>query len=154
MLARRINPRLIRLHRSYSIEDAAFSLGVHKNSVRGWIRNGLPVMDRTRPLLMHGDELRAYLEAKRKAAQCPCTPGTLYCLKCRKPRGPARMPPSQCHHGQSQGPMGHLRHLDAPPRRHVGHRGHNAGLSNYDQGSARTPRRAAIAPANCYKRRD
>jgi hypothetical protein len=83
MLARRINPRLIRLHRSYSIEDAAFSLGVHKNSVRGWIRNGLPVMDRTRPLLMHGDELRAYLEAKRKAAQCPCTPGTLYCLKCR-----------------------------------------------------------------------
>lgn len=89
MPARRINPRLIKLHRSYSVEDAARTLGAHKNSVRGWIKKGLPVLDRYRPMVILGHELRAYLEAKRKAAKRPCPPGTFYCFKCRQPRAPA-----------------------------------------------------------------
>lgn len=89
MPARRINPRLIKLHRPYSVEEAARALGAHKNSVRGWIKDGLPVLDRARPVLILGHELRAYLERKRKAAKCPCPPGTLYCFKCRQPRAPA-----------------------------------------------------------------
>ena len=89
MPARRINPRLIKLHRSYSVEDAAHALGAHKNSVRGWIKNGLPVLDRSRPMVILGHELRAWLEGRRKAAKRPCPPGTLYCFKCRQPRAPA-----------------------------------------------------------------
>lgn len=89
MPARRINPRLIKLHRPYSVEEAARALGAHKNSVRGWIRDGLPTVDHSRPLLILGHELRAYLEGKRKAAKRPCPPGTLYCFKCRQPRVPA-----------------------------------------------------------------
>ena len=89
MPARRINPRLIRLHRPYSVEDVVRALGVHKQSVRNWIRDGLPIVDRTRPVLMHGHELRAYLDGKRKAARRPCPPGTIYCFKCRLPRVPA-----------------------------------------------------------------
>lgn len=89
MLARRINPRLIKLHRPYSVEDAARTLGVHKNSVRGWINDGLPTVDRSRPMLILGHELRTYLENKRKSAKRPCPPGTLYCFKCRQPRAPA-----------------------------------------------------------------
>lgn len=60
MPARRINPRLIKLHRPYSVEEAARALGVHKNSVRGWIKDGLPTVDHSRPLLILGQELRAY----------------------------------------------------------------------------------------------
>ena len=89
MPARRINPRLIKLHRPYSVEEAARALGAHKNSVRNWIKGGLPVVDRSRPVLILGHELRAYLERKRKAAKRPCPPGTLYCFKCRQPRAPA-----------------------------------------------------------------
>lgn len=89
MPARRINPRLIKLHRPYSVEEAARALGAHKNSVRGWIKNGLPVVDRSRPVLILGHELRAFLERRRKAAKRPCPPGTLYCFKCRQPRPPA-----------------------------------------------------------------
>jgi hypothetical protein len=89
MTARRFNPRLIKLHRPYSVEEAALALGAHKNSVRGWIKDGLPTVDRSRPLLILGHELRAFLEGKRRAAKRPCPPGTLYCFKCRLPRSPA-----------------------------------------------------------------
>lgn len=89
MPARRINPRLIRIHRPYSVEEAARALGAHKNSVRGWIKSGLPVVDRSRPVLILGHELRAWLERRRKAAKRPCTPGTIFCFKCRQPRPPA-----------------------------------------------------------------
>lgn len=89
MPARRINPRLIKIHRSYSVEEAARALGAHKNSVRGWIKKGLPVVDGGRPVLILGHELRTYLERKRKAGKRPCPPGTIYCLKCRDPRVPA-----------------------------------------------------------------
>lgn len=89
MSARRINPRLIKLHRAYSVEEAARALGAHKNSVRGWIGKGLPVVDSRRPVLILGHELRAFLERQREAAKRPCPPGTIFCLKCREPRGPA-----------------------------------------------------------------
>jgi hypothetical protein len=89
MSGRRINPRLIKLHRPYSVEEVARTLGVHKNSVRGWIKGGLTTVDRSRPVLILGHELRSYLESKRKSAKRPCPPGTLYCFKCRLPRAPA-----------------------------------------------------------------
>jgi RNase P subunit RPR2 len=87
--AGRINPRLIKIHRSYSVEDAARVLGVHKNSVRGWIKDGLPTCDNLRPMLVQGSSLRAFLEARRKAAKRPCPPGKFYCFKCRQPMSPA-----------------------------------------------------------------
>jgi hypothetical protein len=86
---RRINPQLIKLHRPYSVEEAARALGAHKNSVRGWIKDGLPTVDNSRPTLILGHELRAYLERKRKLAKRPLKPGTFRCFKCREPRAPA-----------------------------------------------------------------
>lgn len=77
------------MHRPYSVEEAAHALGVHKNSVRNWIKGGLPVVDCSRPVLILGHVLRTYLEGKRKAAKRPCPPGTIYCFKCRQPREPA-----------------------------------------------------------------
>ncbi len=77
------------MHRSYSVEEAALTLGIHKNSVRGWIKAGLPILDNSRPTLILGGELKAWLVKKRKAAKRPCSPGTLYCFKCRTPKAPA-----------------------------------------------------------------
>lgn len=89
MTRRRINPQLAKLHRSYSVEEIAVTFGVHKNSVRSWIKKGLPTVDKSRPILVLGSVLRKWLSARRKSAKRPCPPGTIYCLKCREPRPPA-----------------------------------------------------------------
>lgn len=89
MTGRRVNPRLIKLHRSYSPDEAARVLGVHKHTVRNWIKAGLPTVDKSRPVLILGSEMRAWLEKRQKAAKRPCKPGTMYCFKCREPKAPA-----------------------------------------------------------------
>lgn len=90
VLAKRINPRLVKLHRSYTVADIARVLSVHKNSVRGWQRDaGLKPLDGRRPLLFQGQALRAFLEARQAKRKCPCPPGTFYCFRCRQPRAPA-----------------------------------------------------------------
>ena len=86
---KRANPRLIKLHRPYSIDEAARTLGTHKNTVRSWIKDGLQIADCKRPTLILGHDLRRYLENKRKAAKRPCAPGEFYCFKCRQPMRPA-----------------------------------------------------------------
>ena len=45
MPTQRGNPRLIKLYAGHSVEEAARTLGVHKNSVRGWRSNGLKPID-------------------------------------------------------------------------------------------------------------
>ncbi len=89
MRRRRPNPRLVKLHRSYTVEEVARVFPVHKNTVRAWIKLGLPVVDDRRPALITGRELRNFLEAKRKKRKQPCPPGHLYCVRCRAPKAPA-----------------------------------------------------------------
>jgi len=85
----RINPRCAKLHRSYTAFELADLLGVHRNTVRHWIRDGLPVVDGARPILITGSEFQAWWGKRRKAAKRPCQPGQMYCFKCREPNVPA-----------------------------------------------------------------
>jgi hypothetical protein len=85
----RHNPRAVKLHRTYSVEDVARALGVHKNTARGWCDAGLKPIDSRRPMLFLGSELRAFLEQRSASRKRPCRPGTLYCFRCREPRAPA-----------------------------------------------------------------
>tara|TARA_R110002072_G_scaffold183157_2_gene339447 strand:+ start:532 stop:1005 length:474 start_codon:yes stop_codon:yes gene_type:complete len=86
---KRINSRLAKLHRSYSVQELASLLGVHKHTVRDWLKAGLPKVDGTRPVLIHGGEFQAWWAKKRKQQKRPCKPGQLYCFKCREPKPPA-----------------------------------------------------------------
>lgn len=88
MPVRRLNPGLIKIHRSYSIEDAARTLGVHKNTVANWLKNGLSPIDDQRPILIQGRVLRAFLRERRDRQKRRCSVGELYCLKCRSPKPP------------------------------------------------------------------
>lgn len=85
----RLNPCRIKLHRSYTVADIERLFGVHKNTVRAWLKAGLPTIDNRRPVMIHGGDLRAFLEGRRQAGRVKCPPGTCYCLKCRAPRRPA-----------------------------------------------------------------
>jgi len=86
---RHTNYRLIKTHRNYTVEEAADLLGVHKNTVRQWIKLGLPVIDDQRPMLLLGPDLFAFLQAKRIKNKQPCKPGEMYCFRCRVPKRPA-----------------------------------------------------------------
>lgn len=89
MAARRVNPNLVKLNHSYSAEELARRLDVHKNTVRHWRSKGLEAIDKSRPLLFHGPVVRAFLAKRNASRKLPCPPGTLYCFRCRSPRQPA-----------------------------------------------------------------
>ena len=87
-MARRYNDRRAKIHRCYSIPEIEKLFDVHKNTVRRWISCGLTPIERKRPLLVHGSELRRFLNASKPRKQ-PCRAGEIYCVKCRVPRRPA-----------------------------------------------------------------
>ena len=89
MRKRRPNYRLVKLHRSYTVEEAARLFGTHKNTVRAWVKAGLPTCDSRRPMLILGGDLAAYLQARRAKNKRPCKPGEIYCVRCRAPKRPA-----------------------------------------------------------------
>ena len=85
----RPNYRLVKIHRSYNVEEIADLFDTHKNTVRAWVKAGLPICDSKRPLLILGQDLAAYLKARRAKNKRPCQPGEIYCVRCRAPKRPA-----------------------------------------------------------------
>ncbi len=84
-----LNPNRVKIHRNYTVEEAASLLLVHKNTVRAWIKDGLPVCDERRPTLILGAQLRIYLQEKRQSRKCKCRIDEMYCMSCRSPKRPA-----------------------------------------------------------------
>jgi hypothetical protein len=87
-MARRFNYRRVKIHRTYTIAELAALIGAHKHTIGRWIAAGLPTTDSMRPLLIRGDEFRAFLRAREPVKQ-HCRPGEFYCLGCRAPKQPA-----------------------------------------------------------------
>jgi len=87
-MAKRPTPRAIKAARTYTVEEAAISLGVSVGTVRAWVKSGLPLMKSQRPFLILGDTLRSFLEDRAKAAKAPLQPDQLYCLSCKAGRTP------------------------------------------------------------------
>lgn len=89
MKRRHHNHRLVKIHRSYTADEIAKLFCIHKNTVRHWVKEGLVTVDDKRPMLIHGHDLRAFLQARRLKNKQTCKPGELYCVRCRAPRSPA-----------------------------------------------------------------
>jgi hypothetical protein len=89
MAKRHPNPRLVKLHRNYTVEDVAGLFGTHKNTVRGWLKVGLPTSDARRPMLILGQDLAAFLRRRRTKNKRAYKPGEMYCVRCRAPKMPA-----------------------------------------------------------------
>src|SRR6266487_2071896 len=83
------NPRLVKIHRNYSVEEIARLFGIHKNTVRSWLKQGLAAIDGRRPTLVLGSELSRFLHERRQKAKRSCGPGRFYCIACRAPKVPA-----------------------------------------------------------------
>lgn len=79
----------LKVHRSYTVDETARTLGVCKATVRRWIKtHGLPVLDDRRPILLLGRELIAFGKKRRQAKQ-KCKLDQAYCLACRCPKDAA-----------------------------------------------------------------
>ncbi len=89
MSKRHPNPRLAKIHRNYTVEEVAGVFGVHRNTVREWVKRGLPTSDGRRPMLILGADLVAFLRARRVKNKRACQPGELYCFGCRAPKAAA-----------------------------------------------------------------
>ncbi|MBU1404547.1 MAG: helix-turn-helix domain-containing protein [Proteobacteria bacterium] len=89
MKKRHPNHRLVKIHRSYMVEEIAKLFGIHKNTVRGWVKAGLATSDDKRPMLILGHALVAFIQARRVKNKQTCQPGELYCVGCRAPKFPA-----------------------------------------------------------------
>ena len=97
MGCRRPNPRLVKVHRNYSVEEIARLFRLHKNTVRNWLRQGLTLVDERRPLLILGRELSRFLQERRQNAKQVCGPGRLFCVACRAPKvGESAAPSVNC----------------------------------------------------------
>jgi hypothetical protein len=86
---RRLNPRRVKIHRTYTVEEVARLFRLYKTTVRGWLKAGLPRIDDRRPILILGRELAGFLHARRERRRQRCRVGELYCFRCRAPRTPA-----------------------------------------------------------------
>jgi len=89
MRKRHPNYRLVKIHRSYTVEEIARLFNTHKNTVRRWVKEGLTTTDDKHPMLILGHVLASFLQARRAKNKQTCKPGELYCVCCRAPRLPA-----------------------------------------------------------------
>jgi hypothetical protein len=83
------NPCLAKIHRNYTVAEIAALFGIHRNTVRAWVKRGLPTIDDRRPLLILGRDLADFLRDRRTKNKQTCQPGEMYCMRCRTPRKPA-----------------------------------------------------------------
>ena len=86
---RRLNPRRVKVHRTYTVEEAARLFRVHKNTVRDWLKVGLPKVDGRRPTLILGRQLASFIHSRRERRRQRCRAAELYCFRCRAPKRPA-----------------------------------------------------------------
>ena len=89
MSKRHPNPRLAKIHRNYTVEEVAGLFDVHRNTVREWVKRGLPTNDDRRPMLILGRDLVDFFHARRANNKRTCQPGEIYCVRCRAPKAPA-----------------------------------------------------------------
>lgn len=101
MAKRHHNPRLVKIHHNYAVNEIAALLGIHRNTVDRWIKKeDLPLIDARRPRLVLGRDLATFLEVRRRRNKQSCKPGEIYCVRCRMPREPAgAMAEYQAHAG-------------------------------------------------------
>lgn len=89
-MSKRLYPhRWVRYWQTYDVDDicALFSdLGLHPQTVRKWTKNGLKTIDKGRPALIYGNDLKAYLKENNSKHKCKTDFDQLYCPSCQDAR--------------------------------------------------------------------
>lgn len=81
-MAKRVSIRRLRKNRHYTYEDAGEALDVSAQTIRSWKRLGLTVMTDTRPHLILGEELIAFVKS-RKPPRAKTSYDQFRCFTCK-----------------------------------------------------------------------
>ncbi|MXP44840.1 helix-turn-helix domain-containing protein [Allopontixanthobacter sediminis] len=87
-MTRRYDPRRALPHLSYTREQLAGTFKVTLTTIWSWTKKGLHPIDRKRPYLFAGGDVRKFLQAHNKPRQ-PTGPGQIYCVACKQVTQPA-----------------------------------------------------------------
>lgn len=91
-MAARIYPLSgIRYWYCYEIEEICAlykACNLHPQTVRQWIKSGMPTVDAGKPTLVHGHALKQFLGKQNNRHKCSTTFEQMYCLKCREAKPP------------------------------------------------------------------
>ena len=90
MARHRLDRRKVKRHYSYTVDEAARTIGAAKGTVRRWLDRGLPAIRDRKPFLILGEDLADYMGRQARPKRS-CPPGACYCVKCRDARQPAGM---------------------------------------------------------------
>lgn len=81
-MPKRTSYRLVKTHRSYTVDETARLLGVCKGTVRRWMKHDLVAMQEKKPALIRGIDLKHYLQSQSKPKQ-KCELDECRCFKCK-----------------------------------------------------------------------
>ena len=86
----KINLRKIRPTHVYSLPEIAVCLDFSLDTIRRWRRKGMPVLPDVMPYLVHGAELKGWLEERQRRRKSRCKPDEMFCMGkgCHTPRRP------------------------------------------------------------------
>ena len=88
-MARRFSYARIKSHRNYDIEELAVCVGVTPQTVRTWIKEGLPAITDKRPFLIIGYIAKAFLKERESERKVIKGDGDFYCVSCKQRRNAA-----------------------------------------------------------------
>jgi len=83
---RTYNPNLIKETLSYSTQEIADLLSIHKRTVQEWHKEGLPRIDSRKPFLVLGSNLKEFIRSRQNKRKQKCRINEFYCMKCKEPR--------------------------------------------------------------------
>ena len=89
-MPRRINARVVKMHRCYRIDQLADLVGVGIGTVRAWCNQGLPCITDKKPFLIRGRDFKAFHDERLRRAKHPLGPFEVYCLGCKRARTPVQ----------------------------------------------------------------
>jgi hypothetical protein len=70
------------------VDDISLTLGIHPQTIRQWIRNGLPTIDEGKPSLIWGECLKRHIHKMNDALAVATAFDEFYCFHCHKSHMP------------------------------------------------------------------
>lgn len=87
-MGKRIYPlKLIKYWFCYDIDDICHlyqQYSLNHQTVRKWIRKGLKTIDKGKPILIYGYELKAFLGKQNQSNKCQTEFNQMFCMKCQE----------------------------------------------------------------------
>ncbi|MFC4667565.1 helix-turn-helix domain-containing protein [Seohaeicola nanhaiensis] len=87
-MARRVNARRVKVHRTYTLAELADILGVTIGTVRRWCKDGLPCFKDARPFIVRGCDFKQFHADRLARKTTKLKPLEVFCLGCKAPRQP------------------------------------------------------------------